>query len=86
MGKMFALTNLQSFDSVNLKVDPEVGEELREKHAAVQPGYHMNKKHWITVLMDGTVNDRLIRQWIDNSYELVASSLTKVQKTALDSL
>jgi predicted DNA-binding protein (MmcQ/YjbR family) len=59
MGKMFCLTDMADFESVNLKVDPERGVELREKYASVQPGYHMNKKHWITVLMNGTIPDKL---------------------------
>lgn len=86
MGKMFALTDVESFESINLKVDPEAGVNLRERYAAVQPGYHMNKKHWITVVMDGSISDKLIRQWTDNSYELVASGLTKSQKLALESM
>jgi predicted DNA-binding protein (MmcQ/YjbR family) len=86
VGKMFALTDLESFESVNLKVDPEVGEELREKYACVQRGYHMNKKHWITVLMDGSIPDKMVLKWVDNSYELVASGLTKSQKSALESM
>lgn len=85
MGKIFALTDVAGFESVNLKVDPEKGEELREQYPAVQPGYHMNKKHWITVLMDGSVSDKLIKEWIDNSYQLVVSGLTKRQKSALES-
>lgn len=86
MGKMFALTDLETFASINLKVDPEEGEELREKYASVLPGYHMNKKHWITVMMDGSLPDKLVLSWVDKSYELVASALTKTQKTALQSL
>lgn len=83
MGKMFALTHVDQFDSINLKVDPEQGVLLQEEYAAVQPGYHMNKKHWITVAMDGSVPNRLLQQWIDNSYNLVVSGLTKKQQTAL---
>lgn len=83
---MFALTDLENFSSINLKVDPETGVELREKYDAVKPGYHMNKKHWITVEMDGSVADRLILQWITDSYELVAGSLTKSQKLTLSKL
>jgi predicted DNA-binding protein (MmcQ/YjbR family) len=83
MGKMFALTDLEEFESVNLKVDPEKGQELREKYAAVQPGYHMNKMHWITVQIDGSIPDKLLVQWVDNSYELVVAALTKSQKSAL---
>jgi predicted DNA-binding protein (MmcQ/YjbR family) len=86
MGKMFSLTGVDAFDSINIKVDPEIGIELREKYPSVKPGYHMNKKHWITVVMDGTVPDKRILQWIDNSYQLVCASLTKSQKAALESL
>lgn len=83
---MFALTDIENFESINLKIDPEIGVELRERYPAVQPGYHMNKKHWITVVMDGSVPDKLIRQWVDHSYELVVSGLTKSQKIALESM
>lgn len=86
MGKMFALTDVETFESVNLKVDPEKGAALREAYPAVQPGYHMNKKHWNTVLMDGSLPDKLVREWIDDSYALVASKLTKREKSALESL
>jgi predicted DNA-binding protein (MmcQ/YjbR family) len=86
MGKMFALTNLSDFASINLKVEPEAGEELREKYPSVEPGYHMNKKHWITVLIDGSIPDKLIWEWTDNSYQLVVSGLTKSQKSALESI
>lgn len=86
MGKMFALTDVEGFSSINLKVDPEMGVELREKYDAVKPGYHMNKKHWITVEMDGSIPDKLILQWVANSYELVARTLTKSQKLTLSKL
>lgn len=85
MGKMFALTGFE-FESVNLKVQPEKGVELQEQYPSVQPGYHMNKKHWVTVLMDGSVPDKNLRQWVDNSYELVVSGLTKSQKSALGTM
>lgn len=81
---MFALADVNDFSSINLKVDPEMGIELRERYSAVLKAYHMNKKHWITVLMDGELPDRLLVQWIDNSYNLVVSGLTKSQKSALD--
>lgn len=86
MGKMFALTDVESFSSINLKVDPERGVELRDAYPAVQPGYHMNKKHWITVLIDGSIPDKLLRQWIDESYQLVVAKLTKSQRSALESM
>lgn len=86
MGKMFALADVELFESINLKVDPEKGAELREEYPSVQPGYHMNKKHWITVLMDGSIPDKLLKQWIDDSYQLVVSGLTKKQQAELMSL
>lgn len=82
-GKMFALADMALFESINLKVAPEIGVELREQYEGVQPGYHMNKKHWITVAMDGSIPDRLVRQWIDDSYQLVVAGLTKKQQLAL---
>ena len=83
-GKMFCLTVLDSaVFTFNVKCNPEHAIELRERYNAVQPGYHMNKKHWNTVFIDGTVSETLIREWIDNSYGLVAEKLTKAQKKEL---
>ena len=70
-GKVFALVNLDGDLSINLKCDPALALELRENYPCVQPGYHMNKKHWNTVYCDGSVPDRLIFNWIDHSYDLV---------------
>jgi predicted DNA-binding protein (MmcQ/YjbR family) len=86
MGKMFALTGTPDFVSVNLKCDPEKAVELRERYDAVQPGYHMSKKHWNTILIDGSVPDKLIFEWLEHSYELVVEGLTKKEKSALESL
>lgn len=86
MGKMFALTDVEEFEGINLKCDPEVGAQLREEYAGVLPGYHMNKKHWITVQMDAGISDKLLKSWIDASYDLVAGSLNKTQKDALGRL
>jgi predicted DNA-binding protein (MmcQ/YjbR family) len=73
-GKMFLLTGLEySPPQFNVKCDPELAIELRERFPCVQPGYHMNKQHWNTVICDGSVNDNVYRQWIDHSYELVAA-------------
>lgn len=72
-GKMFALADIHDVDSINVKCDPERAVELREAYEAVRPGYHMNKKHWNTLLLDGTLTDRQILQWIDDSYLLVSS-------------
>ena len=57
--------------SFNVKCIPELAEELREKYNAVQPGYHMNKKHWNTIIADSSVPDKLLKEWIDMSYDLV---------------
>ncbi len=70
-GKIFALTDIDNFTSINLKCNPELVIELRERYAAVLPGYHMNKVHWNTILMDNTISDHLIREWINHSYQLV---------------
>ncbi|WP_258105074.1 MmcQ/YjbR family DNA-binding protein [Marinoscillum sp. MHG1-6] len=86
MGKMFALTDIESFSSINLKCDPDIAEKLREEYPAVMPGYHMNKKHWNTIMMDGSVADAQIREWINQSYDLVISGLTKKQKEELAGL
>ena len=82
-GKMFALTNLDGDLSVNLKCDPEKAVELREEYTAVKPGYHMNKKLWNTLEIDGSIGDNLIKGWIDDSYDLVVLSLTKKQRDEL---
>ncbi|MBL7897327.1 MAG: MmcQ/YjbR family DNA-binding protein [Crocinitomicaceae bacterium] len=80
MGKMFALTDAENFQSINLKCEPEMAIELREKYAAVKPGYHMNKTHWNTIEINSDANDKEIYCWIDNSYNLILNGLTKNQK------
>ena len=70
--KIFALVNLDGDLSINLKCDPALAIELRERYSSVTPGYHMNKKHWNTVLLDGSVPAKLIFSWIDHSYERVS--------------
>ena len=74
-GKMFALTDLDNFTSIHLKCLPERAVELREQYAGILPGYHLNKKHWNTMLMDGTIPDHVIIECIDNSYDLVVAGL-----------
>ncbi|MCT4581778.1 MAG: MmcQ/YjbR family DNA-binding protein [Flavobacteriales bacterium] len=83
MGKMFALTNLETFESINIKCDPEYAIELRETYEAVNPGYHMSKKHWNTITLDYSIDDNLLYEWIKDSYDLVVAKLTKKQKEAL---
>lgn len=83
-GKMFCFVALDENPyRMNLKCDPEEAIELRERFAAVLPGYHMNKRYWNTVLIDGTVSDSLLRLWIGNSYRLVVEKLPKVQREEL---
>ena len=86
MGKMFVLTDINTFESVNLKCDPDKAVELRENYDFVRPGFHMNKTHWNTVDMDWQLEDALLKSWIDHSYELVAQSLTRKQKEILKTL
>lgn len=82
-GKMFALADVDDFDSINLKGDPEWSIELRERYSGIRPGFHMNKTHWNTVEINSDVPEDLILQLIDDSYTLVLNSLTKKQKEAL---
>ena len=78
--KMFALTHVDTFVSVNLKCIPEYAVELREEYSSIKPGYHMNKKHWNTVLTDGSIPSTLFVELIDLSYDLVFQSLPKKVK------
>jgi predicted DNA-binding protein (MmcQ/YjbR family) len=70
-GRIFALVNLEGDLSINLKCDPVQAIELRERYSSVIPGYHMNKKHWNTIYVDGSVPDKELFSWIDHSYDLV---------------
>jgi len=77
-GKMFALLALDEVPTrVNLKCDPDLALELRDRYEQVEPGYHMNKKHWNTVVLDGVIPEREVKEMIDHSYELVVQSLPK---------
>ncbi|MBN8858382.1 MAG: MmcQ/YjbR family DNA-binding protein [Sphingobacteriales bacterium] len=72
-GKIFLLLSLDTEQTqFNVKCDPEKAEELREAYSCVLPGYHMNKKHWNTIIVDGTVPARTLQSWIDHSYDLVS--------------
>ena len=83
-GKIFALTDIDTFGSINLKCDPERAVELREAHDYVLPGFHMNKKHWNTVLVGTGASINQLRVLIDHSYELVLASLPKAAKAVLE--
>lgn len=79
--KMFALLNLDGDLSINLKCDPERAVDLREKHPSILPGYHMNKLHWNTVMIDGELSRKFIQELIDHSYDLIVESLpTKLKQ------
>jgi predicted DNA-binding protein (MmcQ/YjbR family) len=80
-GKVFLLTSLDTEQlRFNVKCDPGKAEELREEFACVLPGYHMNKKHWNTIIVDGTVPTRQLKEWIDDSYALVLAGTTRKKK------
>ena len=82
--KIFALTSEDSPISVNLKCDPIYARELRSLYRGIIAGHHMNKKHWNTILLeDSDVDDSLVKELIDHSFELVYNSLTKKQREAL---
>jgi predicted DNA-binding protein (MmcQ/YjbR family) len=77
-GKMFLLASLDAVPlQFNAKCDPEEALQLRDTYPCVLPGYHMSKKHWNTVVVDGSVSDKILQHWIDASYNLVVESLPK---------
>lgn len=84
MGKMFALCDVDEFESINLKCDPVRALELRAEFEEIQPGYHMNKKHWNTVSMQGHLEDDLIKELIQHSYDLVEAKLPKKDREMLN--
>jgi predicted DNA-binding protein (MmcQ/YjbR family) len=86
MGKMFALTDVDTFESFNAKCKPEVCIELREQYSGIKPGYHMSKKHWNTIATDGSVPDDLMVDLIRNSYDLVVAGLSKKAREELEKL
>jgi predicted DNA-binding protein (MmcQ/YjbR family) len=83
-GRMFALVSLgPPPGSVSLKCDPDLADELRARHAAITPGYHLNKRHWNTVTLDGSVPEDELHGLIDHSYELVVARLTRAERDKL---
>ena len=85
MGKMFALVGINDDPlRVNLKCDPERAEALRAIYPSVEPGYHMNKRHWNTVVLDRTIPNELVLELLDESYQLVVNSLSKADRSKLD--
>ncbi|PHN06182.1 MmcQ/YjbR family DNA-binding protein [Flavilitoribacter nigricans] len=87
MGKMFALTGLDSETATaNLKCDPLRAVELRESHPQIIPGYHMNKKHWNTVELETGLDNELLTELIDHSYDLVVEKMPKKLREELNNL
>lgn len=85
MGKMFALTGLESERfAMTLKNTPEKNEELRAEYPGITGAYHMNKRHWSTVKVDSNIKDNLLKEWIDESYEIVVSNLPKKTREELN--
>jgi len=83
-GKMFALSRLDGEPlSVSLKCEPMLAEQLRAAHACITPGYHLNKRHWNTVLLDGTLSEQMVADLVEDSYDLVVSKLSRVRQRAL---
>lgn len=82
-GKMFALLDIEDRKTVNLKGLPDKLLELRAEYEDIQPGYHMNKKHWITVTLHGSLSDQMLRELVDNSYQCVLENLPKKVQAAL---
>ncbi|AXI99504.1 putative DNA-binding protein, MmcQ/YjbR family [Cyclonatronum proteinivorum] len=82
-GKIFAITDVDTFDSVIVKCDPEEAIELRETYPFVQPGYHMNKKHWNSIMIVPALPQELLTKWVRDSYALVYASLPAKLKKAL---
>lgn len=84
--KMFCLTDLEDDFAVALKNLPEKNMELREQFPAVKPGYHMNKMHWNTIGIDGSIPDKQIYEFIDKSYDLIVEGLAKKKKEELKNM
>ena len=86
MRKLFALTGLDKSFRINLKCDPELAVVLREHFPCVIPGYHMNKKHWITIVLTGEISESMLIDLANGSYSLVVSKLTKAKKQELEQI
>ena len=83
-GKMFALSQLRARPlKVSLKCEPELGQALRLTYPAIQPGYHLNKRHWNTVELDGSLPDEMVRGLVEDSYDLVVAGLPKRMQAEL---
>lgn len=86
MGKIFALTDVEKFEGINLKCDPVKAATLRDLYPEVKPGYHMNKKHWNTIDPHGYLSDVLIKEWIKDSYDLVVEGLPRKEQRKVEKM
>ena len=86
LDKWFCFVNIDMFDFCNIKCDAEKIEELQDRYEGIKPGYHMNKKHWISVYFDTDVPDRTIKDLVRRSYEIVVSSLPKQERETLQAM
>jgi predicted DNA-binding protein (MmcQ/YjbR family) len=83
-GKMFALSGLERRPlQVSLKCEPDLADQLRIAHEAINPGYHLNKRHWNTLTLDGSLPDRMVRDLVEDSYDLVVEGLPRAKRAAL---
>ncbi|WP_372474358.1 MmcQ/YjbR family DNA-binding protein [Capnocytophaga sp. ARDL2] len=83
--KIFCLVSTKNYEFMNLKCNPEKAIELRERYSEVSPGYHMNKKHWNSVRVEGNLSEEMLKEWISDSYWLVVNTLPKKRKELLKS-
>jgi predicted DNA-binding protein (MmcQ/YjbR family) len=86
MDKIFALTDVDEYDGINLKCDPVKAAMLRDLYNEVQPGRHMDKRHWNTVTPEGDLDDELIKEWIKDSYNLVVEGLPRKKQKKLEKM
>jgi predicted DNA-binding protein (MmcQ/YjbR family) len=83
-GKMFALSRLRSLPlEVSVKCEPELADQLRLAYPAIRPGYHLNKRHWNTITLDGSISDDIVFEMLEDSYDLVVAGLSRAQRLAV---
>ncbi|AUP78044.1 MmcQ/YjbR family DNA-binding protein [Flavivirga eckloniae] len=85
-GKMFTATDVDTFKSFSIKCEPETIEELRAQYDALQEPSYFSKKHWSSVVVDGSIPDKILYEWLDVSYNLVVAKLTKKERLELENL
>jgi predicted DNA-binding protein (MmcQ/YjbR family) len=83
-GKLFAISALESSPlKVSLKCEPDLAEQLRAAHEAIVPGYHLNKRHWNTVTLDGSLSDAMVRDMVEDSYDLIVAAMPRAVRERL---